>query len=374
MMAGMFELTPQNVLEYVRRRGWIGPGPARAQALGWGVSNTVFGIESGDVRFVLKQSRARLRTRDDWYSDLDRIYREQAVMELLYPLLPEPTVPRVLHSDRANYVLAMSHAPADARVWKESLLAGQTDPRIAARAGWALGTLHEATARRPEELEAFRDATVFIQLRVDPFYRRVQERRPEVAGAVGQIIDRMLSTREALCHGDFSPKNILVHGDRFTLVDYETAHFGDPTMDLGLFLSHLLLKALRNQPHRERFFDLTRSFWEAYQLSGTFWQTQHPAGGGPPALDIEARAAAHCGVCLLARIDGTSPVDYLPEADRRQAIRSLGRTILGDQPARWNEVLEMAEREFAPLGSAESEGVSNKGVSPPKIMGSGPFN
>jgi len=42
--------------------------------------------------------------------------------------------------------------------------------------------------------------------------------------------------------GDYSPKNILAHSAGFTLVDYETAHLGDPTMDLGFFLSHLILK------------------------------------------------------------------------------------------------------------------------------------
>jgi 5-methylthioribose kinase len=348
MMADMLELTPQNVLEYVRRRRWIGPGPARAQSLGWGVSNAVFRVESAGHRFVLKQSRPRLRTRDAWYSDLDRVYREQAVMELLNPLLPEPTVPRVLHSDRANYVFAMSHAPDDSRVWKETLLAGQTDPAIASRAGMVLATMHEATARRPEELEAFGDATVFIQLRVDPFYRRVQERRPEVAGPVGQIIERMLSTREALCHGDYSPKNILVHGDRFTLVDYETAHFGDPTMDMGLFLSHLLLKALGNQPIRTQYYDLTRSFWQAYHLTCSLWQTRKPLAESRSAPELEAHAAAHCGACLMARIDGTSPVDYLPEEPRREAVRRLARNILGERPSGWEEVLHMAEDEFAP--------------------------
>src|ERR671935_3050439 len=120
----MLELTPENAVDYLRAQGWIGPGPARVEALGWGVSNIVLRIETPQETFVLKQSRPRLRTRDAWFSDLDRVYREQEVMEALYPLLPEPTVPRVLFSDRANYLFAMAHAPAGSRVWKETLLAG----------------------------------------------------------------------------------------------------------------------------------------------------------------------------------------------------------------------------------------------------------
>src|SRR5262249_52388868 len=167
-------------------------------------------------------------------------------------------------SDRANYVFAMSHAPAGSRVWKETLLAGAVDPAVAAHAGLILGRIHEATARNTSSIEPFRDHTVFVQLRVDPYYRRVQERRPEVAALVQPIIDRMLSLKEALCHGDYSPKNLLTHDRGFTLVDYETAHFGDPTMDLGFFLSHLFLKAIKRHEIRQQYFDLVRGFWSAY--------------------------------------------------------------------------------------------------------------
>src|SRR5207244_11584558 len=126
----MIELTPDNVLDYLRRSGRLGPGPARATPLGWGVSNAVFRVETPERLFVVKQSRPQLRTRDLWLSDIDRVYREQEVMEALRPLLPEPVVPAVLFSDRPNYVFAMSHAPLDARVWKASLPAGQADPPL----------------------------------------------------------------------------------------------------------------------------------------------------------------------------------------------------------------------------------------------------
>src|SRR5262249_15533980 len=157
-----------------------------------------FRVETPGRAFVLKQSRERLRTRDLWISDLDRIFREQEVMEVLGPLLPEETVPRVLFRDRENYLFAMSHAPAGARVWKEALLAGEVDVRIAERAGTILGLIHEQTAQQPERIEPFRDPTVFVQLRVDPFYRRIQERRPELAGPVDRLVGQMLTVKEAL--------------------------------------------------------------------------------------------------------------------------------------------------------------------------------
>jgi 5-methylthioribose kinase len=289
--------------------------------------------------FVLKQSRPQLRTRDAWFSDLDRVYREQDVMQVLYPLLPAGVVPKVLFSDRDEYVFAMSSAPDEARPWKEALLAGAIDVGIGERAGAVLGRMHDATARMPALIDAFRDRAVFVQLRVDPFYRRIQERRPEVAHAVAPLIDGLLSEREALCHGDYSPKNILIHEHGFMLVDYETAHQGDPAMDLGFFLSHLLLKAARRPTDRWAVYDLTRTFWLGYASEAAF----------APRAELERRGIAHCGLCLLARIDGTSPVEYLPEEARREAVRRLGRGLLLERPAGWEEALTLAEAALRPL-------------------------
>jgi hypothetical protein len=45
------------------------------------------------------------------------------------------------------------------------------------------------------------------------------------------------------------------------------------------------------------------------------------------------------GACLPARIDGTSPVDYLPEEPKREAVR---RT-LRERPTTWEEVLAITD-------------------------------
>jgi 5-methylthioribose kinase len=323
----MHELTPDNALDYLRAGGRLA-GPGRVELLGGGVSNVVLRVVANEGPFILKQSRAQLRTRDAWFSDLDRVYREQEVMQALYPFLPPGTVPQVLFVDRPNHVLAMSHAPAEARVWKEDLLQGHIDEQLGHRAGDILGQVHEASARHPDRFEGFRDARVFIQLRVDPFYRRIQEHRPEVARPVGALIDQMLTLHEALCHGDYTPKNMLIHGQGFMLVDYETAYLGDPAMDLGLCLAHLVLKAFRLPEQRGRFLALMRSFWQGYCAAATF----------RPADELVARGIAHLGACLLARIDGTSPVDYLPEEDKRGAVRELGRTLLIGEIPNWSDV------------------------------------
>jgi aminoglycoside phosphotransferase (APT) family kinase protein len=332
----MVEITADNALGFLRENNWIDSGPAQVEVLSGGVSNQVLRVTQGCQRFVLKQSRPQLRTKDAWFSDLERIWREQEVMQFLEPLLPPGTVPHVLFADRDNYVFGMAQAPADAQPWKSLLLEGIIDLDLGEHIGSVLGQMHERSAW-DAGVKAFADQTVFVQLRVDPFYRTIQRRRQEVAAAVGELIDDMRCRKEALCHGDYTPKNILVPpvvagddgGKRFTLVDYETAHLGDPAMDLGLFLAHLLMKSVRDQEHREDFVELTRRFWQGYARVVSF----------RPLPELECRAIGHCGACLLARIDGTSPVDYLPDEPRRDAVRSLGRHLLLHRPPTWESVL-----------------------------------
>ncbi len=186
-----------------------------------------------------------------------------------------------LFVDRPNFIFAMSHAPMQARVWKDDLLADRLDDKVARRVGSFLGLMHESSFRNRDQFHAFRDSHVFVQLRVEPFYRTVAARRPEVAVPIAALIEEMLTLTEALCHGDYTPKNILVHGEDFTLVDYETAYLGDPAMDLGLCLAHLVLKAFRRLASAARYLHLMRAFWDGYRGQVIFRS----------AAELEMRAA-----------------------------------------------------------------------------------
>ena len=320
----MLELTLDNLEAYLLAAG-RSTGPVEIAQLAGGVSNVVFRVRTATESCVVKQSRPRLRTRDAWFSDVARIHRELEVMQALENALPAETVPRVLWEDRDQFVFAMSHAPAPASPWKDALLAGIVDPERGAQAGRVLGRIHEFSASRPDEFSRFADSKVFVQLRVDPFYVRVQERCPDVADAIAPLIRDMLETKLALCHGDFTPKNLLLHEAGFTLVDYETAYFGDPAMDLGLLQSHLTLKRIRRPDQADRYRELSRRFRAAYAAEIR----------SLPLEEIQARGLRHLGACLLARVDGTSPVDYLPE-DKREQVRNLARGILFGEVRDWD--------------------------------------
>jgi 5-methylthioribose kinase len=324
----MREVTPETAVDYLRATGRV-PTTATvvAQALGWGVSNVVIRVAvEGQPPFVLKQARERLRTRAHWVSRLDRIWTEHAALQCLAPLLAPGSVPEVLFADRENSLFAMTCAPDDSVVWKELLLQGTAEPQVARAAGTLLGTIHAATFDHPSLSNGpLADTVVFDQLRLDPFYRTIARVHPDVAAPVEDLIAPPPDLPgRCFVHADFSPKNILVHTHGLTLVDFETAHAGDPAYDLGFILCHLLLKAARATSAAAPAPDpaLIDAFLDAYR---------RPIAALPfDFAALDRRAAAHAAACALARIDGKSPVDYL-DPPRQDAVRRFAKTTLQDR-------------------------------------------
>jgi 5-methylthioribose kinase len=306
-------ITTDNAAEYLRQAGLIA-GPAQAVALGWGVSNVVLRItpDSGPP-VVLKQSRELLRTRAEWRSRLDRIWREADVLRLLQQLVPG-VAPRILHEDRPNYLIVMEAIDPDHIVWKEALLNEQVDLSLAETLGHLLARIHTVTWHNQEVEELLGDLRAFDELRLDPYYRYVAAVHPELAPALDELVEASLTRRHALVLADFSPKNILLVPDGLRLVDFETGHYGDPPFDLGFFLTHLALKGVRAAPGDERCFDFAERFWIAYSTAVAPLLATVP--------DYEALCVRHWAACLIARIDGKSPVDYLDER-QQQIVRSF---------------------------------------------------
>lgn len=333
----MREIDADNAIAYLQERGWLDPrAPALAELLAWGVSNIVLRVTpAAGEPLVVKQSRPQLRTRDPWFSRLDRVWRETAVMRFLQPLLPAGVIPRIIFEDRDNYLFAMEAAPAEHVVWKQLLLEGRAETAIARRLGTYLSDIHRQTALRPELASDFGDTEVFVQLRVDPFYRRIAEIAPHVAPHIDRLIAEMFSTRVALVHADFSPKNVLIAGERIVLVDFETGHYGDPAFDLGFFLSHLLLKAVRHAPRFGEYIALTDGFWQTY-LDGLKPLAGHRAFN---PLELVRRTVGHLAGCMWARIDATSKIDYL-EPTQHKVVREFCQGLFADPPADWPGVIQ----------------------------------
>ena len=137
------------------------------------------------------------------------------------------------------------------------------------------------------------------------------------------LIKDTLRHKHALVHGDFSPKNTLVYEDKLILLDYEVTHFGDPAFDLGFALTHFLSKAHHLSAARSGLATAALRFWEVYrgQIKSLGW-----------ADGLEPRVVRHVLGCLLARVAGKSPLEYLT-AQEITRQRNIVLMLMENTPA-----------------------------------------
>ena len=336
----------EQLVAYLRATGRIADeAPITCHTLAGGVSNRAVWVDLDNGRaWVLKQALAKLRVKDEWLSDPARIGREAQGLRYLARLAPPGAITPLVFEDPAVHLLAMEAVPHPHENLKAILLAGALPRdrllRLAARFGALLGAIHANAWRRADEVcPAFEDRSFFLSLRIDPYYRATAAREPAAAGFYADLIAHTGATRLTLTHGDYSPKNVLVRpgGDdngvggraggeeRLVLLDHEVIHWGDPAFDVGFALAHLLSKAHHLASRRADFQGAAVHFWESYRdkLAGT-----GASGAIPWAADIESWCVSHALGCLLARVSGKSPLEYLDDAERgrqRAAVLDLLR-------------------------------------------------
>jgi len=317
---------PPDLIAYLRATARIGPGETpEVRVLAGGVSNrTVLVARASGEAWVLKQALAKLRVQVDWFSSPERGRREALGLRWLARLAPPGSITPLVFEDPARHLIAMAAVPEPHANWKTLLLSGRLDPDHVAQFGRLLGTIHRGSAeRRTEVAPVFADRTFFETLRVEPYYRYTAAQIPAAADFIAALIAESDARRETLVHGDYSPKNVLVHAGRLVLLDHEVIHWGDPGFDLGFSLTHLLSKAHHLPAHRTAFAAAANHYWDVYRST---------VGAAPWTADLEPRAVRHTLACLLARVAGRSPLEYLDETERARQ-RAASVSLMAAPPA-----------------------------------------
>jgi aminoglycoside phosphotransferase (APT) family kinase protein len=295
---------PEQLIAYLRTTGRIAPGETpEVRTLAGGVSNrTVLVKRAGGEAWVLKQALAKLRVQVDWFSDPSRVHREALGLRWLEKLAPPGTITPLVFEDERHHLLAMQAVPEPHENWKAMLLAGRTETGHVEQFAALLASIHRRAAESSEPLrKIFDDRSFFESLRLEPYYAYAAEQVPQAKPFLHDLIAQTRARRLTLVHGDYSPKNILVRDGRLILLDHEVIHWGDPMFDIGFALTHLLSKA-----HHLRhgwFVQAASLFCSGYRQLA--------------ALDDQF-AAKHTLACMLARVVGRSPLEYLDDTERRQ--------------------------------------------------------
>jgi tRNA A-37 threonylcarbamoyl transferase component Bud32 len=308
------ELSRDDLVRGLVARGVIPAGvEVDIEPMKGGVSADVFMLSFGDDHLVVKMALSRLRVTQEWRSSPTRVLREADAMVFARTIRPD-NVPEIVDVDEERLVITMRAAPPTMKNWRPLLLAGAVDPDIGRLLGAALADWHSESSAQPAALERFGDRSHFFDLRISPFFLRVAEVHRDLEPIIAEVVVKLTGRSVCLVHGDFSPKNVLV-GDRSPWVlDWETAHTGDPTFDVAFLVSHLVCKAVHRPGDADRYRACADAFVAAYLEAS--------------ALAIEpADLVRQVGCLVLARVDGKSPVDYFSPPEQ-EAARALGRRVI----------------------------------------------
>ncbi|MFZ0760794.1 MAG: aminoglycoside phosphotransferase family protein [Candidatus Sulfotelmatobacter sp.] len=306
--------------DYLTEHRYVDLGETVAfKKLPGGVSNrTVRVSRAGGRGWVLKQALAKLRVQLDWFSSPERIEVEAKALRWLNHSAPRGTTPAFIFEDLANHLMGMEAIPEENQNWKSALLSGQIVSTYFEQFGLLLGTIHRRSSEDEAEVSrTFADTTYFESLRLQPYYIYTAQKTAASARFLNALAQETLHHKHSLVHGDFSPKNTLIYQNQLILLDYEVVHFGDPAFDVGFALTHFLSKAHHLPRERARLASAAALFWQAYrkEIAGLNW-----AGA------VEPRVARHTLGCLLARVAGKSPLEYLTAeemARQREIVLSL---------------------------------------------------
>jgi 5-methylthioribose kinase len=313
------------------------------EVLGGGVSNrTVLVERTNGESWVLKQALEKLRVQVDWFSPPERVHREALGLRWLERIAPPGTTTPLVFEDFDHHLIGMEAVPKPHQNWKTMLLAGDLQRDHVEQFARLLGTIHRASNERLAELQpVFGDRGYFESLRLEPYYGYTATQVAAGRAFLEALIAETRSHADTIVHGDYSPKNVLVHDDRLVLLDHEVIHIGDPGFDLGFSMTHLLSKAHHLPERRADFAAAAVGYWSTY--AGT-------VGDAPWTAKLEERGVRHTLGCMLARVRGRSPLEYLDE-EKRQRQELAVTSLMADPP---RTVRELANRFVTKIEELES--------------------
>ena len=324
---------PDQLVQYLRVREHIGSDEKpEIEPLPGGVSNRTFLVRRrhGEC-WVLKQALPRLRVPTAWFSHPSRNHVEAMALRWLPKLAPPDTIPGLVFEDPENHLLAMLAVPPPHENWKTVLLNGHLNEDHVRQFATLLGRIHRSSSEQKHELlPLFQDQSFFESLRLEPYYAYTANQLAEAASFLNDLIRETRQHRDCLVHGDYSPKNVLIHAGRLVLLDHEVIHFGEPAFDLGFSLTHLLSKAHYLSAQRSSFVSAARLYWSTYlQAVAPFHLS----------ADFESRVVHHTLACLLARVAGRSTLEYF-SPDHRRAQQEIVLQLIPSIPQNATELID----------------------------------
>jgi 5-methylthioribose kinase len=327
-------LDKKSVPPYLRRKKLVGPRePIRdVRLVGNSLKNIIYQVTTDAERFIVKQARSRVNTKQRIILDRKRIFNEKNCIEILSQILPPDMLPEVRLEDRTNFILVSTAPPRDSTLWENDLTSGRVDLQIAAQCGELLATVHNHTADQRDLKSMFKDTKPFQQLRVEPLFNAVGNSFPDLKKVIETHSKSLLKTQRTLVFGDLRPCNVWLNAGQVFVVDFATAHFGNPAFDLAFYATDLCLKAVINSPQKAAYLEAINVYWSSY-----FRVASYPRG---QAVETEAVRCLGCMILSVANMQNQNGFDD----ETKDLLGRIGQSLLFTELEKIEDITEFINR------------------------------
>ena len=286
--------------------------------LAGGVSSDIWRVDLPEGAVCVKRALPRLKVHAVWEVPVERNRYEWEWLQVAAAVTPD-CVPPLVAQDTDSGCFVMQYLDSDTYpLWKDQLRRGIAKEATARAVGQRLAAIHGATASRSDIRDRFQTDHIFYAIRIEPYLLATAARHDDLAAPLRRLASDTIATKQALVHGDASPKNILIGPRGPIFLDAECAWYGDPVFDLAFCLNHLLLKCLWTRSATNQLLRSFDALAEAY-LTVAAWDDR---------VALERRTARLLPGLFLARIDGKSPVEYITEDADQALVRHVARELL----------------------------------------------
>src|SRR5882724_2471719 len=154
-----------DVIASLRNQGILSSQTVRVKPLGGGISSEIYLLEDGVRKLVVKQALPKLRVQDDWMADTSRSQVEQRFIHYVRGIIPQNILP-IVWADPAKYLFVMEFLAPGFATWKQQLLGGDFDAKVAGAVASLLATIHGSSWNDPVVQKQFATDENFYALRI----------------------------------------------------------------------------------------------------------------------------------------------------------------------------------------------------------------
>ncbi len=279
-----------------------------------GLINYIFAIRTREHDLIVKHARDRARGKPSVKIDPRRIKCEFNAINLFRRFCLEDHFPKTNYFDEQRMLIVMDRIPDSYSLLDEDLKKGIVNIKLIQIMGQTLAEMHNQTRNRVNRGDSFDNIAMIEQLKSPIIYDGTTT-DPEELRELAKLKSLLLTNRVCFVHGDFKPNNIFANDEDFIVIDFEQAHYGDPTLDfVWLPAAYIIISFLQPEKQGE-YFAAVKNYWEAYQK-----KTELPFD--------ESVAMQHLGAILLARVDGILKYDYLQPRHISSALRKCAKKLI----------------------------------------------